>query len=453
MRVKKIGRFFRSMTFGVILLAAIALLSVAGSLIPQNQETMYYVRTYSFYRLILALSLNDVFHTWYFYLLCALLCVNLLLCSILRFHRVRTSRVVETAALSAEEVILPEAGVETVKKALEREHCKKAERDSPSGKRSVYTKNLFGRYGSLITHIGILLCVIFFALALEMPKVTDEAVYPGRSLRMDDGTEIFVKDFHIEDPEGNLDYRSTIEIVLPDGRSSGDVETSVNHPASLGSIKVYQQTYGTAGQITVTDTEGNSDSFIMEDRMFISKDQKTGIWYNTLYPDFEQGAEGSFSLGTSTSGAYRNPVYTFNLVESSGQERGKMLDGSVSLSQTETEAESEAEDELTMTPMLAFPGDQITVGDLTFHFDEPLEYPGLRIKESPGFINILLLTAFLILTFGLAVIFLCQPVIVTVTERGYRVLGPKKEGTSLMLKRVLRKAGIRQLNTENAEDR
>ncbi len=88
------------MTFGLILLGIIVVLSVIGSVIPQSQHAMTYVNQYpSMYRIILALGFDHIFTSWYFLLISALLCVNLTLCSVIRFRSVLNHRVeIEKAA-------------------------------------------------------------------------------------------------------------------------------------------------------------------------------------------------------------------------------------------------------------------------------------------------------------------------------------------------------------------
>ena len=51
----------------------------------------YYAQTYSdrIAALIIALSLDDAFHSWWFAPITAFLCVNLLMCSVLRFPQIR----------------------------------------------------------------------------------------------------------------------------------------------------------------------------------------------------------------------------------------------------------------------------------------------------------------------------------------------------------------------------
>ena len=52
------------MTFGMILLGLIVACSLAGSLIAQGKEVMWYVKTYpGWYGILLKLGLNNVFYS------------------------------------------------------------------------------------------------------------------------------------------------------------------------------------------------------------------------------------------------------------------------------------------------------------------------------------------------------------------------------------------------------
>jgi len=88
--------------------------------------------------------------------------------------------------------------------------------------------------------------------------------------------------------------------------------------------------------------------------------------------------------------------------------------------------------------MLAFPGDEYEIAGYTFVFEQPVEYPGLRIKKTPVVVNYLLMLAFLIMTVGLYLTFFLQPVIVKVTDTGYAIAGSKQEGIRLQLKEATR---------------
>ena len=401
---KKLMKFLRSMTFGMILLGLILLCSFPGSVIAQGNTPDWYVQTYpDWHGIILKLGLDDVFGSWYFITLLAMLCVNLTLCSLIRIRNVaKASKNASAAAAERKtKVFLSAEGTARLRQLLEERHYKK----EVFGETTVYSKNAIGWYGSFVTHLAILLTVLFGAAALYLPKVTDQTCFPGESLVMEDGTAIAVESFRIENAEGKLDYASIIDIRLPDGRTSGQKRISVNYPLSFGGYKVYQQTYGTAGAVTVRNTQtGGEDRFILNEMCFLSLDSINGIWFEALYPGYIRDESGNFTLITQTSGSYDDPVYQV-LLASEG----------------------------VYTPVMVFPGETLSVGGVEFIFENPVEYPGLRIKRTPEAVNTLLFTAFGLMVLGLWFCFFQTPAIVAVREEGYTVAGPKPQGLELEL--------------------
>jgi cytochrome c biogenesis protein len=68
----------------VVLLLSIALTSIVGTIIPQNQNPADYFRAYGefLYRLFNVLDIFDMYHSWWFQFLLVLLTVNIIVCSI-----------------------------------------------------------------------------------------------------------------------------------------------------------------------------------------------------------------------------------------------------------------------------------------------------------------------------------------------------------------------------------
>lgn len=416
--LKKILKFLRSMTFGMILLVLILACSVAGSLIAQGNTPDYYVQVYpDWHGTILKLKLDDVFASWYFIALMALLCLNLTLCSLIRVRNVvKASRAAgANAARRESKVRLTDAGMQKLKAYLEVRRYRQQTFDE----KTVYSKNMIGWYGSFLTHLAILLTLVLGAAALYLPEVTDQTCMPGSSLTMEDGTVIAVDSFSIENGEGKLDYASVIHMTLADGSSSGTQRISVNHPLSFGNYKVYQQTYGTAGAVTVKNTEtGGEDRFLLDEMCFLSLDSVNGIWFEALYPGYIRDEEGNFTLITQTSGSYPDPVYQVLLAS----------DG-------------------VYTPVMVFPGETLSVGGVDFTFEDPVEYPGLRIKHTPSIVNALLFSAFALMVLGLWFCFFQTPAIVAVGKEGYTVAGPKPQGLEMELEALL-KSEIKKEETE-----
>jgi cytochrome c biogenesis protein len=96
--MKKIWKFISSMRFAIALLLILALACAASSLITQNQTYAWYSQRYSerTAALIMALRLDDAFHSPWFIAITAFLCVNLLLCNLLRLPQLIRRTKVET---------------------------------------------------------------------------------------------------------------------------------------------------------------------------------------------------------------------------------------------------------------------------------------------------------------------------------------------------------------------
>ena len=406
--MRKAFNYLRSMRFGLLLLGLIGLCSVVGTVIPQGREIAWYAQTYpSFHGTILLLGLNRVFESWYFIVLLVLLCLNLSLCSLLRIRRVVKASKSETerAARLPDAVRLSPEGVEKLREYMDSMRCKSETLDGAT----VYRKHAVGRYGTFITHLSILLTVLFGALALYTPTVVDRDCMPGESIFMEDGTEIHVTDFRIADETGRLDYQSHVQITLPDGRQSEVAELKVNHPFSFGPYKLFQQTFGTTGSVTVTDLDGSEFiSYINRGDVLMIDDQNR-LLIDTLYPDYAMSPDGEIVFDTVTTGAYPNPIYT-GLIIADGER----------------------------TPFYALPGQALTLSGARFAFNAPVDYPGIRVKHVSPLVNALLVASFTLMIAGLYITFFYEPVLVKVSDTGYTVAGPKPERMRVELGEELR---------------
>ena len=161
---------------------------------------------------------------------------------------------------------------------------------------------------------------------------------------------------------------------------------------------------------------GGEDRFVLSEMCFLSLDSINGIWFEALYPGYIRDESGNFTLITQTSGSYEDPVYQV-LMASEG----------------------------VYTPVMVFPGENLSVGGVEFTFEDPVEYPGLRIKRTPEAVNALLFAAFGLMILGLWFCFFQAPAIVAVREEGYTVAGPKPQGLELEL------AALFESDTRNEE--
>lgn len=392
------------MKFGMLLLILVIICSLAGSLIVQQREPMEYVNRYGSQaaQLIMALRLDDIFSSSYFIALMAALCLNLTLCSIARLPRTaRAPAAFEAQAMNmtaCEPLTGPQAEALCAYLQNRRYRCREY------GSRRIYTKNLIGFYGSFLTHLSFLLILLIGAAAVLTADVSDQTVMPGDTLALEDGTRITVESFQIVDETGKLDYASLLTVLSPDGSKNVTQQIRVNEPLSFEGYKIYQQTYGTAGAVRISNAaNGAVEDMTLTEPCFLTLDGRNGMFYQALYPGYVKAEDGSVTLITSTAGAYTDPVYDILSI----------ADG-------------------VTTPVLAFPGETLTIGDVSFTMLDPVSYPGLRIKHVHTEILGALYAAFALIVAGLYLCFFMAPVAVAVTEEGYAVISPKTQ-TGLMI--------------------
>ena len=77
-------KFLSSIKLTVVVLRSLALLSIIGTLIPENQSSVDYLRAFGPFRfqLLATLDIFDMCHSWWFRLLIAILVINIVICSI-----------------------------------------------------------------------------------------------------------------------------------------------------------------------------------------------------------------------------------------------------------------------------------------------------------------------------------------------------------------------------------
>lgn len=403
--MKKLTAFLRSMRFGLLLLLPVLVCSVAGSVIPQGESESYYAAAFpKLWHLILGLGLDKVFSGPVFLILTALFGLNLTLCTVSQFHAVPARRrSLEEKALRAEKTIPLGPGE---RKAAENFFRKRLWRADPGENGdTLFTAPAPAWYGSVITHFALLGILLGAVGIFGMTKTGSVVLFPGEN-RLTDGTVIVLNDFQIRDDAGRIEYASSVEIVTPAGKSSGPRQIRVNHPLRFGGGKYYQQSYGTAGQITVTvRATGEIRTLYMRESGMISAGGASAIWYDNVYPGYVIDEAGNFSVLTSADGEYPDPVYYLL----------RMEDG-------------------VTTPMMALPGDSVELADALYLFGEPVTYPVLQVKNTPLWIYGLLYLSFAAVMLGLYLCFFAPAACAVLGEEGAALVAKSTEELEQRLK-------------------
>ena len=265
--MKKIWKFLSSMQFAMILLIVLAIACTLSSFVTQGQTYAWYAATYSerTAALIMALHLDDAYHSWWFIAINAFLCINLLLCNVIRLPQLiaRTkdaadpAKAAETGAVSA-------AGVKEPVPVFEKMRMPKPVNAQDGEGREILfsSKNRIGLWGAWVCHLGVLLLILGFSLG-QMTKQT-YTVYgiPGQTKMIGEtGLSLTIDDFVVDLREDDTVSQYTAKITVRDvekaaatGDSGGQsAEISVNYPATLYGMKFYQNSTGWAARMQITE--------------------------------------------------------------------------------------------------------------------------------------------------------------------------------------------------------
>ena len=250
-------RFLKSMQFSFVLLFIIAAACVAGSVIPQGSSEAAYRQLYgdTWAKIITELNLDHVFTCWWFVLLTALLCVNLILCSVSRFP----------AVLKAWKA---------------------------SGKKSI------GMWGSWITHLGMLLLIISFAAGQYTSR--EETVYgiAGSTQPLGGtGLSITIDSFDVSLREDNTVKQYTAGLTVSDASGNSKSGTaSVNHPFDAFGYSFYQDSMGWAVYVDIykSGEPVKTDLICAGEYTFPNELPSLVLMFNKFYPDLARNEDGSY---------------------------------------------------------------------------------------------------------------------------------------------------------------
>ncbi len=283
--------FLSSGQMAIWLLSLSALAVLMGTIVEQDKSPEKYVKTYGplIAHLIQLLHIYDLYHSWWFEILMAFICLNLFLSNFNRGEKV--IKKYYHAPIVMEPSYFKDAPSKIVKsvKTGVHEACLKLEnafqktkyafRKEQSGDSIYYyaEKGKITVWGSLIAHIGLLLLFVgiivghftggyFFGRYIP-PQGFDRTtmLLPGQSYYIPEGNFGFtLKKFVARWNKERLPilYRSTVAVFNKMGKDLFTSSIEVNHPLVYHNVKIYQATYA-PGYIVghYTDLNGKNHTF------------------------------------------------------------------------------------------------------------------------------------------------------------------------------------------------
>ena len=275
--VSGLAAFFSSLKLTIFLLITLALVSIIGTVIPQNMLRADYLKIYkeSTYTTLKAVGFLDMYHSWWFVLILTLLTINLIACSWKHFPRTwrffsHPTKLLDKNLEKASALgwrrswdLLPDDPASLVPRleGLWPGNWQWQEHAGEHGPELHYVaeKGRWSRLGVYFVHLSIL--VIFtggiigslfgikgFVNIPEGEKVSTFYTYGDQraSIALDFSVEC--RDFEVEFYEtgGPKEYSSDL-VIYDNEKPVKEKIIEVNHPVSYQGFTFYQSSYGAYG--------------------------------------------------------------------------------------------------------------------------------------------------------------------------------------------------------------
>lgn len=264
----QIWDFFASVQLAIATLGTISLVSIIGTVLPQKQPLDLYIQKFGpqtarFFELF---HLNDLYGSLWFRALLALLCVNLIVCSIDRFPRIWKLVTADKAVVPMKRLLsmklntswTTEVGVaeakDQINHTLQAKGWKTVVSETEDGTLLFSQKGAWTRLGVFIVHGSILVILVGAiigsilgfkgTLSLLEGQTTDTISTFGSNTPINLGFKVRCDGFNIEYYANGMpkEYRSDLT-VLENGREVLHKAVVVNHPLTYHGITFYQSSY------------------------------------------------------------------------------------------------------------------------------------------------------------------------------------------------------------------
>lgn len=293
-----IWSFFSSVKLALFTLCSLALTSILGTVIPQKENVDFYInkfgpKTAQFFQLF---DIPDMYGSWWFLTLLALLCINLIVCSCDRFPGVWKQIMTDNLAIPLQRLgkMKTSSSFTTdlsineittkIPQLLANQGWTTANRNSENSELFFSQKGKWSRTGVYIVHSSIL--VIFlgaiyghftgFKGSIMLPELqsSDTIFTFENGNTIDLPFEVRCDRFDIEFYSNGMakEYRSKLTI-LENGKEILHKDIEVNGPLTYKGITFYQSSYKGYQDfiLGVTDESGQT-------RIFSSEFRKEIIW-------------------------------------------------------------------------------------------------------------------------------------------------------------------------------
>jgi cytochrome c biogenesis protein len=269
--VNRVWSFFSSVRLTITLFIILAVTSVFGTVIPQQEAAISFVQKLSpgLVKLLHSLQLFDMYHSAWFLCIIGLLALNLIICSLNRWpltlkryrNRPSPSRALPFADIPPEEDILVEGdrhqARQSVLECLQARYKNTDSKETPEGDFFYGDKGRFSYFGVYLVHASFLLILLGASMGslfgfegyVNIPeKETIDSVLlkGGAHEHKNLGFQVRCDKFSVDyyDNGTPKEYRSDLSF-LEQGQKVFQKPLLVNHPVSFRGVSFYQTSWGT----------------------------------------------------------------------------------------------------------------------------------------------------------------------------------------------------------------
>ncbi len=358
--LKKIRRFLGSMPLAITLLVLLAAACALCSAVPQGQTPSWYREQYGERTgsLILALYVDDAYHSGWFIALSGFLCLSLIMCNLSRIGQLirRTRQMKDPATILKQEPDVEQTNISEPRPLFAKmrmsdpKSCK-----TEDGREAIASgRNTAGMWGAWICHLGILLLIIGFALGQMMSEQYTAYGLPGETCPIGDtGYSVTVDDFRIDWREDGTADQYTADLTMTDaGGNSASGTASVNHPASLFGYDFIQNSTGWGAYLRIlrNGEEVQRNAMYVQDFVPLEEKPKLLIRLVSFSPNYDAETGTSHAMNSVRP---EHPAYFYEIY----------YDRELYKSGVQLE------------------GEAIELGPYTFIFENPTNYTVLMVKK------------------------------------------------------------------------
>ncbi|QQS39718.1 MAG: cytochrome c biogenesis protein ResB [Acidobacteriota bacterium] len=366
--VFRVLAFLSSVRFGIFLLIALGVVSIAGMLIVQQNVdgfAAFYAELTPSQRTVLEyLGLFNVYHSWYYSTLLALLAMNIILASVDRFPStwklIREPHITMSPARFESSPFFrdyffgsgdAESAAEAAAEDLRARGFRDIRKASAGSARFVFAqKGSWNRLGAYAVHVALLVLLFGGSLTAWFARSGEMDLRPGSSSRQIVTTEasadrtrrvtmalpfeVRCRDIRqkLIDTDGSIRPDNTLDwitelTVVEDGRST-DLTVSLNSPADYGGYRFLHSSAAPLGKarsvtLSVTGPAGASETMTIQR----SGEARLKDGTKLRFIDFRAGFDMRSEDPTADTSDYESPAAVIEVSRPDGEEETAFVFG------------------------------------------------------------------------------------------------------------------------------